>query len=296
VAKRKDKSAVEIQRLLEERRRIEQWLHKLAMAADKTPEAVRERVRTDYEGRLAGVVSELQGYGDELRESLAAQRTRRGDFKDQEREATEELAESELRHAVGEFDESEWGDKKSSILERLITIREGLADAEEEIAELDEVMGALEAPSILEPTEPEEPEPPRPSEAGKKRDSARESSRVSLGAELGLRDLGMGHDPAPARAASAPKSGAGRSERESFGDELAFLKAVADEKQPAPPRRRASGPVKGPDVEKLADQQMVGQSRPSTVNQRTLKCGECGAMNLPTEWYCDRCGAELAAL
>jgi uncharacterized OB-fold protein len=32
------------------------------------------------------------------------------------------------------------------------------------------------------------------------------------------------------------------------------------------------------------------------INQRTLKCGECGAMNLPTEWYCDRCGAELASL
>jgi uncharacterized OB-fold protein len=29
---------------------------------------------------------------------------------------------------------------------------------------------------------------------------------------------------------------------------------------------------------------------------RTLKCGECGSMNRPTEWYCERCGAELAAL
>ncbi|MHB1072630.1 MAG: hypothetical protein ACYC3Q_07365 [Gemmatimonadaceae bacterium] len=29
---------------------------------------------------------------------------------------------------------------------------------------------------------------------------------------------------------------------------------------------------------------------------KTLKCGECGSMNVPTEWYCERCGAELAAL
>ncbi len=38
--------------------------------------------------------------------------------------------------------------------------------------------------------------------------------------------------------------------------------------------------------------------RPSgAVEQpKTLKCGECGAMNYPTEWYCERCGAELAAL
>lgn len=30
--------------------------------------------------------------------------------------------------------------------------------------------------------------------------------------------------------------------------------------------------------------------------QKTLKCGECSAMNYATEWYCERCGAELAAL
>ncbi|HVZ77425.1 MAG TPA: hypothetical protein VG818_05555 [Gemmatimonadaceae bacterium] len=38
--------------------------------------------------------------------------------------------------------------------------------------------------------------------------------------------------------------------------------------------------------------------RPSgAVEQpKTLKCGECGAMNYPTEWYCERCGAELASL
>ncbi|MEP6620493.1 MAG: zinc finger Ran-binding domain-containing protein [bacterium] len=29
---------------------------------------------------------------------------------------------------------------------------------------------------------------------------------------------------------------------------------------------------------------------------KTLKCGDCGAMNYPTEWYCERCGAELASL
>lgn len=28
---------------------------------------------------------------------------------------------------------------------------------------------------------------------------------------------------------------------------------------------------------------------------KSLKCGECGTMNYPTEWYCERCGGELAA-
>jgi hypothetical protein len=38
--------------------------------------------------------------------------------------------------------------------------------------------------------------------------------------------------------------------------------------------------------------------RPSSATEQTksLKCSECGGMNYPTEWYCERCGAELAAL
>jgi hypothetical protein len=35
---------------------------------------------------------------------------------------------------------------------------------------------------------------------------------------------------------------------------------------------------------------------PAIEGSKTLKCGECGAANYPTEWYCERCGAELASL
>lgn len=40
---------------------------------------------------------------------------------------------------------------------------------------------------------------------------------------------------------------------------------------------------------------IVLKDKPSE-SAKTLKCGECGAMNYPTEWYCERCGAELASL
>jgi hypothetical protein len=32
------------------------------------------------------------------------------------------------------------------------------------------------------------------------------------------------------------------------------------------------------------------------LQRKTLKCNDCGAMNFPTEWYCERCGGELASL
>lgn len=40
---------------------------------------------------------------------------------------------------------------------------------------------------------------------------------------------------------------------------------------------------------------IVLKDKPSE-SAKTLKCAECGAMNYPTEWYCERCGAELASL
>jgi hypothetical protein len=32
----------------------------------------------------------------------------------------------------------------------------------------------------------------------------------------------------------------------------------------------------------------------SDKDGKTLKCSECGALNVPTEWYCEQCGSELA--
>jgi hypothetical protein len=35
---------------------------------------------------------------------------------------------------------------------------------------------------------------------------------------------------------------------------------------------------------------------PDAEDPKPLKCRDCGTMNLPTEWYCEQCGAELAAV
>ncbi len=57
-------------------------------------------------------------------------------------------------------------------------------------------------------------------------------------------------------------------------DELAFLRSVIDPQATTPAVPKAPG---------------------TGAPQKTLRCTECGTMNLPTEWYCERCGGELAA-
>jgi hypothetical protein len=311
VGRKRDKaSTAAIQKLLDERKQIEQWLVRLEKAADRTPEAVRTKVRSDYESRLHSVVRELQGFEDELRASLEEVQARCAAARDQERQATEELSEAELRFTVGEFGDAEWSEKKTGLLDRLIRIREDIGQAEEEISELEEVLRSIAAPTpatapaagpAAEPEIAELEEVEEETEARTAKPApSKPADRLSLGAELGLRHL-----PAAAKAAAPAKTAA--KPQEQMGGELEFLKALSDEKasprparvsgaQPRPVPAEKPAAEKPRPVENLTDQQALSRSRPSVINQRTLKCGECGAMNLPTEWYCDRCGAELASL
>ena len=45
-----------------------------------------------------------------------------------------------------------------------------------------------------------------------------------------------------------------------------------------------------------ANTPIILRSSTTLEQAKTLKCNECGGLNYPTEWYCERCGAELAAL
>ncbi|MEO8881605.1 MAG: hypothetical protein ABI446_14520 [Gemmatimonadaceae bacterium] len=60
---------------------------------------------------------------------------------------------------------------------------------------------------------------------------------------------------------------------------------------PAPPRVEPRFPQAG---SRESVPSYLKESPPEQV--KTLKCQECGTLNYPTEWYCERCGAELAAL
>ena len=55
----------------------------------------------------------------------------------------------------------------------------------------------------------------------------------------------------------------------------------------------AAAPATGKEVVEAEKKDSAPRASKAT---KSLKCKECGTMNLPTEWYCERCGAELAAL
>ena len=122
------KQIQEIEGLLAERRKYEQWLVQLDARKESTPSHVFVKVHADYAARLADAQEKLssetgavQALARELEDSLAKQ----------EREIaarTDERAEAELRASVGEFAGKEW-EKLRGKLDSAITDLSGERDA-----------------------------------------------------------------------------------------------------------------------------------------------------------------------
>lgn len=270
----------EIETLLADRLRLQEWLARLD-AAGEAPSAVRARVRGDYEGRLAEVVSRLRGYTSALTASLDELRTRVTALDGQRIEAEEERAEAELRHAVGEYGDDEWrrrdeqcGARLNGLLAELDARRGEIADLEEVLDQIHPSQPAAPARAPVEDAEGQGPELVREAPDAAARARSPEAPRFTP----------PGNEPRPRERPGrtlrfpAPTPGAAPAEPARSGDavdEMTFLKSVALEG--AEEESTARGP------------------RGSTAG-KTLKCTDCGAMNRPTEWYCERCGAELAAL
>jgi hypothetical protein len=348
-----------IDRLLRDRAQFVSWLTRLNSSAEQTaniPEAVRGRVRADYERRLAGVLEELRSHTNALEEQVDSLAGRAAELTTRESEHKERLAEAEVRHQVGEYDDVKWEGIRAELLKVIGHIREELGQTMLEVGRLNEVLGTIRAPVPPAPTTASAPRPAITTsgqraavtaqehpEAARHAPAAQPPAAPQPPAEIPLRTTAPRPQPKPAPPPSAAKKdeGAGRTlwfpsgKPEPAGgklDELAFLKSVTGNETPAAPpptqRTRQSGgfrsvevpapappppapppapPAQTPPPQASAPlvlpDPLPGPKAPPVEKeprggsgQKTLKCGECGTLNRPTEWYCERCGAELAAL
>jgi hypothetical protein len=278
-----------IEALLEQRAQFEQWLAKLDATADKAPQSVRQKVRADYEMRLRGVIERLRGHSATIADDLHRHQAAQGDLDAQRRHAEEELAEAEVRHVVGEFGDDEWRRISEESEGRLNGLREQLKTVGKEISRLAEVQALIAA-------QPRVPEPVTSAPPAPAVEEAIERSPLPPPPEPAV-------EAAPPQKAAPKPSPRGREHEHAGapGDELAFLKSVADEEaKPAPRRPSNPGPAGSAQgsraVETAPPPSSPGGKTGAPGMAKTLKCGECGTLNRPTEWYCERCGAELAGV
>ena len=286
--------------LMQERQRFEAWIAALEAKRSVTPPHVFERVKADYEARLKAVTDQLVGRASEVRDTLTALTARLARVQQEESAKRDARYENELRADVGELSESDWQAMQRRYDDEMAALGRERDSIAVEVARLNQILSMTEARGT-------ETRRPTPSSAG----------NIPPG------------DGVPAAASGAP--GAGRPAGGTSFDELAFLKSVVDPHESArrggaAPEQRPSGSVPAPPpraptpaasaIQKSTATQTGtpaagSESQPASTEPapvptflkdvpseqtRTLKCAECGSMNFPTEWYCERCGAELAGM
>lgn len=131
--------------LLSERATLREWIERVEERRDDVRPAVYQRVRGDYLERLEGVESALATHRSDLEESLATHRSAVEELQEEREDRAARLEEAELRHAVGELDEEEWGERESALRGELDGYEERLEEERSAAVRLEEVLEELES-------------------------------------------------------------------------------------------------------------------------------------------------------
>jgi TolA-binding protein len=266
--------------LLKERQRYEEWLATLEAKRANTSEAVYQRVRADYQTRLREVSGKLAERAGELRESIDTLTLKLDEVSRQENQQREARQEAELRAAVGEYTDKQWkeiGGAWDKELARLVKEKNSLE------AQLDE-LNRIFALSVKEK---------QSAAAGIDRSISQDGSRAPISPTVPRSAIPEPPtlnppsrvEPSPAARTQPPAPGAvGRSPF----DQFPVLRPAQGTGSPPSGTTAVATP---PAVPKSG-----GSQDPRSEQHKTLKCPECGAANYPTEWYCERCGGELATM
>ncbi len=307
-----------IERLLEQQRQYQDWLDKLdEEAKGAAPSHVTDRVRSDYAARLEEVTAELREHGDALRQALAEAKQRAEGLQKQHAERTDELSEARLRRQVGEYDEDRYEEVAVRCKAALGELTKAIATADRDIERYEEILQQIEGEAeeaeaeeeeVIEELAPLEEEPapvkargapPEPEvHAPKPRIAPVDVDELAFLRSITGEEKETGEPAAPKepppRRVSQPAVPIPAAAAEPAPPPPPPAKPVAEAPPPPPPPPPPEPkPAEAPKAKRAAEGARAPEEGGSET--RTLVCSECGTKNLPTEWYCEKCGAELSA-
>jgi hypothetical protein len=312
--------------LMLERQRIESWLATLEARKASTPDHVYQRVRGDYSTRLKAITDQLLARHTTLKTHVDQLQARLTQFETEAQRLKDERAESELRMQVGELSVADWNTKARECDEGVAKLTEAQAQARGALAQAREILamvsgqtnGAAAAssstssPRISRPVSVDEVrakengavKPRSPTPAAPQQPSGAGMNELEF-----LNSVVGGQGP---NAGNGQKSGSDSIELETEGapdlaetllnrvnqrtgsnlrennDADSLLKGVGEQKPGSKTNPLAANVTESNPI--------VLRPQGGPERHKTLKCQECGTMNYPTEWYCERCGAELVSV
>lgn len=310
--------------LILERQRLENWLATLDARRASTPDHVYQRVRGDYANRLKAITDQLVARSASLKSHVDQINARLTQFLAEAQRLKDVRAESELRMQVGELGVADWNVKARECDEGIARLTEAQAQARAMLAQAKEILtmvtgqagGAVTASS----SSTSSPRVSRPVNLDQIRAATATPSRNgsippatpaaggSAMDELAFLNSVVGGGPATGGQQSGKEPP--KQELEGAPDLAETLLNRVNQRAEGNLRQDddADSLLKGVGTPKPGNTQSplaanVTESNPIELKSqggperhKTLKCQECGTMNYPTEWYCERCGAELAAV
>jgi TolA-binding protein len=279
MAEREPVSLDALNGLLKERQRYEEWLAALEEKRANTSDSVYQRVQADYQTRLREVSSKLAERAGELRENIDALSMRLEEISRQELQQREARQEAELRAAVGEYTDKQWKEIGGAWDKELTRLVKEKTAVDAQLNELNRIFALSSKEKQAEAIAHDR----AGSEDGSRTPISPVVPRPAIPEPPTLNPPSRVEQPVAARP-QPPGSGGGN--RSPF-DQFPVLRPGTG--TAAPPT--AAAVATPPSVPKSG-----GAQDPRSEQHKTLKCPECGAANYPTEWYCERCGGELATM
>jgi hypothetical protein len=317
-------SAVDVSALMAERKRYEEWIVTLEARKASTPPHVYERVRADYDVRLQAVLDKLSSHKGALEQQAQLLAGRLTSLQAEQQARRDERAELEVRAAVGELTAQDFADAIRKLDERLTQISSEQSTVSAELGRTREFLTAAvaprqtpAAPAAVSPPPVKQPPPAATPMAAGSAQSDTPTRPPAPGPQPTqnfdeLAFLNSVVSPAErARAQQLQQAAAQNDDVPIMRDEAATLgeSLLARVNKPKPNdivRQEPTDALSGargkasetPLAANVTEQNpiVLRQGAESVAQGKTLKCAECGSMNYPTEWYCERCGAELASL
>lgn len=131
--------------LIEESQTIQGWIERLAGHAGEARPEVFERVLGDYQERLEKVTGTLAQHRADLAASLDGRQAEVETLQADRDSHAAELEEARLRHAVGEYSDRKWDDRREAIEGSLGELDELLDIEKAAVGELTGIIDSMEA-------------------------------------------------------------------------------------------------------------------------------------------------------
>jgi len=219
---------------------------------------VYNKVKKDYQSRLKDLSDSLGEKTSEVKSKLKEIVERKNKFKKKMEVLSTELEELNLRHTVGEIDESTYNSKKSIgeeektiVKEELLKIISSEKDFQTLLAQTGEQVDIKSDEEVLRP--------PPLFDNIETEDDNMESDMTIKKKKVSLLD----------------------DETENIGN---FDDTFNDVFQPEKEQKT---------VEEEIDETETKETKDENDKRTTIKCSKCGNDNQPDAWYCESCGAPL---